>query len=178
MNFSVWESDFMQTNLENSIASFQVDHTKLKPGLYTARIDGFGVNTVTTLDLRFTTPNSELDPPSAMAGLHTIEHLGAVFLRNHSEIRNEVIYFGPMGCRTGCYAIFFGNHSLPYYTRVFEEMSRFILDWNDAIPGATPEECGNFRDHNLLAAKAIISKWLSVLTRQRNLSYDPFHYPT
>lgn len=174
MNLTSLGSDFM--NNQTAITSFQVDHTKLKPGLYVSRIDAFGVNTATTLDLRFTAPNSELDPPVPMAGLHTIEHLGAIFLRDYSELRNELICFGPMGCRTGCYAVFFGNHSLPYYCKSFVEMAQFILDWNDFIPGATPEECGNYRDHNLLAAKSIMKKWLTVLT-SRNLDYNPFRYP-
>ena len=159
------------------MTNFEVDHTKLRPGLYLARLSAFGVNTATTLDLRFVTPNSELDPPAVIAGLHTIEHLGNFFLRNHSELRNELIEFGPSGSRTGCRAVFFGNHSLPYYCRTFVAMADFISNWDGEIPDATPEGCGNWRDHNLLAAKSIIQKWRRVLT-SRDLDYDPLHYPT
>ena len=176
-NLTSLGSDFMN-NLGNmgAFTNAEVDHTKLRPGLYLARFSAFNVNTTTTLDLRFITPNSELDPPATMAGLHTIEHLGDFFLRNHSELRNELIEFGPNGSRTGFRAVFFGNHSMPFYHKTFVEMAQFILDWNDLIPGATPEECGNYRDHNLLAAKSIMKKWLTVLT-SHSLDYNPFRYP-
>ena len=89
------------------IASFTVNHLDLEPGIYVSRKDHIGSEVLTTFDLRMTAPNKE--PVMNTADIHTIEHLGATFLRNDPEWKDKTIYFGPMGCRTGFYVIFAGD---------------------------------------------------------------------
>ena len=135
------------------IASFTVDHLTLEPGVYVSRIDRDPVTggAVTTFDLRLTAPNRE--PVMNTAEVHTIEHLGATFLRNDAEWASRVVYFGPMGCRTGFYLVVFGEvdarEVVPLVTRLFE----FVCAFEGEIPGAAPEECGNYLDQNLPAAQ-------------------------
>jgi S-ribosylhomocysteine lyase len=133
------------------IASFQIDHLRLKPGVYVSRKDRFGGTALTTFDLRFKEPNKE--PVIDVPALHTIEHLGATFLRSHREWGNRIVYFGPMGCRTGFYLILEGDRSSEEILPLLREM----LDWIDAfegsIPGAAAAECGNWREQNLDMAK-------------------------
>lgn len=135
------------------IASFCVDHTVLEPGIYLSRSD-VDPNTgcvTNTFDLRMTAPNRE--PVMDTAAVHALEHLGATFLRNDSEWADRVIYFGPMGCRTGFYLVVFGDYQpadvAPLVTRLFE----FARDFEGEIPGARPEECGNYHDSDLAQAK-------------------------
>ena len=140
------------------IASFTVNHLELIPGLYVSRLDKVGENYLTTFDIRITRPNFEpvIDNPA----LHAIEHLGATFLRNHPNWKDDVIYFGPMGCRTGCYLILNGKlNSLDVYTLV-KEMFEFILNYEGVIPGASAIECGNYLDLNLAMAKYYAKKYL------------------
>lgn len=135
------------------IASFCVDHTVLEPGIYLSRSDA-DPNTMcvtSTFDLRMTAPNRE--PVMDTAAVHALEHLGATFLRNDPEWADRVIYFGPMGCRTGFYLVVFGDYQpadvAPLVTRLFE----FACDFEGEIPGAKPEECGNYHDSDLAQAK-------------------------
>lgn len=140
------------------IASFTVNHLELIPGLYVSRLDKVGENYLTTFDIRITRPNFEpvIDNPA----LHAIEHLGATFLRNHANWKDDVIYFGPMGCRTGCYLILSGNlNPLDVYGLV-KEMFEFIVSYEGIIPGASPIECGNYLDLNLPMAKFYAKKYL------------------
>lgn len=142
------------------IASFTVDHLTLEPGVYVSRVDCDPQTgaVVTTFDLRLTAPNRE--PVMNTAEVHTIEHLGATFLRNDPEWANRVVYFGPMGCRTGFYLVVFGDVSsreiAPLVTRLFE----FVCAFEGEIPGAAPEECGNYLDQNLPAAKWWAKRYL------------------
>lgn len=140
------------------IASFTIDHFKLQPGIYVSRTDQLGAETVTTFDLRMTSPNEE--PVMNTAEMHAIEHLGATYLRNDPEYKDSVIYFGPMGCRTGFYLLLAGNRTskeiVPLITRMYE----FIRDFNGEIPGATPKDCGNYLDMNLNMAKYLSVKYL------------------
>ena len=140
------------------IASFTIDHFKLQPGIYVSRTDQLGAETVTTFDLRMTSPNEE--PVMNTAEMHAIEHLGATYLRNDPEYKDSVIYFGPMGCRTGFYLLLAGNRTskeiVPLITRMYE----FIRDFNGEIPGATPKDCGNYLDMNLNMAKYLSGKYL------------------
>ena len=135
------------------IASFTVDHLTLEPGVYVSRVDRDPTTgaVVTTFDLRLTAPNRE--PVMNTAEVHTIEHLGATFLRNDPEWASRVVYFGPMGCRTGFYLVVFGEVSsreiAPLVTRLFE----FVCDFEGEIPGAAAAECGNYLDQNLPAAQ-------------------------
>ena len=132
------------------IESFKVNHLLLKAGIYVSRIDSFNGQFVTTFDLRFVSPNREpvIDNPA----LHTIEHLGATYLRN-SLVKDNVIYFGPMGCRTGFYLVLFGKWKSEDIEGEILKMCDFILDFNAQIPGATAKECGNYLEHNLGTAK-------------------------
>ncbi|MCR4603720.1 MAG: S-ribosylhomocysteine lyase [Prevotella sp.] len=146
------------------IASFKVNHLKLLPGLYVSRKDKVGEETVTTFDLRFTAPN--IEPVMDVPAVHTIEHLGATFLRN-SRLKDEVVYFGPMGCRTGFYFIIAGDYSSEAVFPLVEEMIRFIIDFEGDIPGATPEQCGNYQDQNLDMAKYYARNYLQALAHRR-----------
>ena len=123
------------------IASFTIDHIKLQPGLYVSRKDRIGAETITTFDLRLTNPNEE--PVMNTAEIHATEHLAATFLRNDPQWKDRVIYFGPMGCRTGYYLLLAGDLEsvdvLPLVTDCF----RFIRDYRGDIPGASAKDCGN-----------------------------------
>lgn len=145
----------------NTIKSFQIDHEKLEPGIYESRVDkigkGFCSAYVTTYDLRFTRPNRE--PPIDQSALHTIEHLGAVYLRNRTGYKDNIVYFGPMGCRTGFYLILGGKFEEMEVVRLVESMCGYILN-STKIPGAGPAECGNYLEHNLDLAKYYIEKYL------------------
>lgn len=140
------------------IASFTVNHLKLEPGIYVSRKDRVGKEVLTTFDLRLTAPNRE--PVMNTAEVHTIEHLGATFLRNDPQWKNKTIYFGPMGCRTGFYVIFAGDLNSPDIVDVITRMFEFILNFEGEIPGAKPDECGNYLDQNLGHAKWWAKRYL------------------
>ncbi len=137
------------------IASFQIDHTRLTPGMYTSRVDG----DVTTYDLRFVRPNTP--PFLENAAMHTIEHLFATYVRS-SAYRDGVIYFGPMGCRTGFYFLTRGLSPETAIELTREALS-FIADYEGEIPGASAEECGNYREHDLPKAKTYAKKMIQVM---------------
>lgn len=141
----------------NKIASFTVNHIDLLTGVYVSRRDKIGQEVLTTFDLRFTRPNEE--PPMDTPGIHTIEHLGATFLRNHPEWSSKTIYFGPMGCRTGFYVIFAGDLKSEDILDVLREMADYILSYEGEIPGYSPRDCGNYLDNNLTLAKYYIKKY-------------------
>lgn len=143
------------------IASFTVDHIKLLPGLYVSRKDKVGAETVTTFDLRLTKPNEE--PVMNTAEAHTIEHLGATYLRNEPTWKDKVLYFGPMGCRTGFYLLLAGDYSSREVLPLVTECFRFIRDYRDAVPGASPKDCGNYLDMNLPMANYWGAKYVGVL---------------
>lgn len=150
------------------IESFKINHLTLESGLYVSRRDKSDDCTVTTFDLRITAPNRE--PVIDMPALHTIEHLCATFLRNSSQ-RDKVVYFGPMGCRTGCYLVMFGDLvSQDVYDLVID-MCDFVLGFEGEIPGASPIECGNYSEQNLNMAKYYIAKYKNALTEHKNFEY-------
>ena len=151
------------------IASFKVNHLKLKKGLYVSRKDKSGECILTTFDLRMTAPNVE--PVMDVPAVHTIEHLGATFLRNHLR-KDEIVYFGPMGCRTGFYLIMFGDYKAEDIYDLIIEMCNFIIDFEGDIPGAKPEECGNYLDQNLNMAKYYIKKYKDALENERYFVYE------
>lgn len=140
------------------IASFTIDHIRLLPGVYVSRKDTVGQEVITTFDLRMTSPNDE--PVMNTAEVHTIEHLGATFLRNHQDYGNKTIYFGPMGCRTGFYLLLAGDYAsrdiVPLVTQMFE----FIRDYRGEVPGASPRDCGNYLDMNLNMANYLAARYL------------------
>lgn len=150
------------------IASFRVDHLHLKQGLYLSRQDKQGDVTVSTFDLRFTAPNREpvMDTPA----VHTIEHLGATFLRNGAR-KEEIVYFGPMGCRTGFYLVMFGDLKSEDVLPLVLQMCDFILNFEGEIPGAKAEECGNYLDQNLSEAKYYTRIYRDALISEKNLRY-------
>ena len=190
------------------VKSFQINHLKLMPGLYVSRVDQFVDARITTFDLRFVSPNSEVQKPLSTAALHTIEHIGATYLRNDPEWGQDVVYFGPTGCRTGCCLLLAGEYvspceefvclkskssdkkfkmrkleikeeaeemKSPSVLELVKGMCQEIILWDDKIPGVSPEECGNYLDHNLLAAKFVAQNYLNVLSNE--LNYDQFVYP-
>ena len=140
------------------IASFTIDHLKLVPGVYVSRKDTIGKEVITTFDLRMTSPNDE--PVMNTAEVHTIEHLAATFLRNHPVYGNKTIYFGPMGCRTGCYLLLAGNLTSKEIIPLMIEMFEFIRDFNGEVPGASPKDCGNYLDMNLPMANYLAKRYL------------------
>jgi S-ribosylhomocysteine lyase len=153
------------------IASFQVDHIRLKRGVYVSRRDRFGGTTLTTFDLRFKTPNRE--PVMDQPALHTIEHLGATFLRSHREWGPRVVYFGPMGCRTGFYLILEGELDSREILPLITEMLDWIEGFTGDIPGAAPAECGNWREQNPDMAKWEARRYAEVVKnpQKENLVY-------
>ena len=142
------------------IASFSVDHLLLEPGVYVSRIDRDPATgaAVTTFDLRLTTPNKE--PVMNTAECHTIEHLGATFLRNHAEWSGRIVYFGPMGCRTGFYLLLAGDLEPRDVEELVQAMFRFIRDYEGPVPGAAARDCGNYLDMNLPMAKLLAGRYL------------------
>ena len=140
------------------IASFTIDHIKLQPGVYVSRKDTVGAEVITTFDLRMTSPNEE--PVMNTAEVHTIEHLGATFLRNHPEYGPKTIYFGPMGCRTGFYLLLAGDYSSRDIVPLMTQMCEFIRDFRGEVPGASPKDCGNYLDMNLPMANFLAQRYL------------------
>ena len=141
------------------ITSFTIDHIKLVPGLYVSRKDLAGDTTVTTFDIRVTNPNEE--PVINTAEIHTIEHLAATFLRNHADYKEKVLYFGPMGCRTGFYLLLTGDYESKDILPLMKEMFAFIADFEGEVPGASAKDCGNYLDMNLPMAKYVAKKYLT-----------------
>ena len=140
------------------ITSFTVDHLNLLPGVYVSRRDTVGDQVITTFDLRMTRPNFE--PVMNTAEVHTIEHLGATFLRNHPDYKDRVLYFGPMGCRTGFYLLLAGELKSEDIISLLKEMFAFIRDFTGDVPGAAARDCGNYLDMNLPMANYWGKKFL------------------
>jgi LuxS protein involved in autoinducer AI2 synthesis len=145
------------------IPSFEVNHLTLIPGVYVSRIDHVGTETLTTYDLRMTRPNYE--PVMNTAEVHCMEHLGATFLRNHKEYASRVIYFGPMGCRTGFYLILAGEETPAQIAPLLREMYTFMSTFEGNVPGQARRDCGNYLDMNLPMARFWSKRYLDeVLT--------------
>ena len=154
------------------ITSFTIDHLRLLPGLYVSRRDKVGNEMITTFDLRLTRPNAE--PVMNTAEVHTIEHLAATYLRNHPQWGGRVLYFGPMGCRTGFYLLLAGDLTsrdiLPLVTDCF----RFIRDYRGEVPGACAKDCGNYLDMNLPMANYWGARYAKLL---ENIDESRLVYP-
>ena len=155
------------------IASFTINHLKLLPGVYVSRKDAIGSETLTTFDLRMTAPNRE--PVMNTAEMHAIEHLAATYLRNNEEWQDKIIYFGPMGCRTGFYLILTGDLTskdiLPLIISTFE----FIRDFKGNVPGASAKDCGNYLMMNLPMARWEAAKYLHEVLE--NITEAQLQYP-
>mgnify|MGYP001015200491 CR=1 FL=1 len=148
------------------IASFQVDHTKLVEGMYTSRVDG----DVTTYDIRMVKPNCGTYLP--YAAIHSFEHLFATYVRS-TELSDQVIYVGPMGCRTGFYLLTRGlSHADAI--RLVQDSFRFMADYAGDIPGASEIECGNYREQDLPGANREARAMLPVLKEwtEERLQYE------
>lgn len=143
------------------IASFTINHLTLLPGVYVSRKDQVGNSVVTTFDLRITRPNAE--PVMNTAEVHTIEHLAATFLRNHKEFGSRIVYFGPMGCRTGFYLLLVGDYTAADILPLLRELFAFIRDYKGEIPGASAIACGNYLDMNLPMANYYGKRYLELL---------------
>ncbi len=154
------------------IASFTINHLTLLPGVYVSRKDAVGDSVVTTFDLRVTRPNAE--PVMNTAEVHTIEHLAATFLRNHAEFGSRIVYFGPMGCRTGFYLLLAGDYESADILPLLQELFAFICDYTGDIPGASAIECGNYLDMNLPMANYYGKKYLETL---ENITPERMVYP-
>lgn len=149
------------------IASFQIDHTILPKGMYVSRVDG----DVITYDIRMRLPNKE--EVMTNGEMHTIEHLFATFARN-CEYADSVIYFGPMGCRTGFYFLLRDNVSKKEAIRITVEAFDFIRKFEGEIPGVSAEECGNYKDHDLDGAKKEAAMMYEVV---KNITEENLVYP-
>ncbi len=155
------------------IASFTIDHMKLLPGVYVSRKDNVNGNILTTFDIRMTRPNFE--PVMNTAEMHTIEHLAATYLRNDENWGEKIVYFGPMGCRTGFYLILAGDYESKDILKLLSDMFIFIRDFKDEVPGAAPEECGNYLDMNLNMANYLADKYLREVLD--NITEERLVYP-
>lgn len=155
------------------IASFTIDHERLLRGLYVSRRDVTpGGDVLTTFDVRLTEPNRM--PAATPEALHSIEHLAATFLRNHPKWKEKVVYWGPMGCCTGCYLIMQGKLESEDILDLMKETFAFIAGFEGEIPGATPKDCGNYSFNDLESAKAISRRFLNeVLEKmeEKNMRY-------
>ena len=155
------------------IASFTIDHTRLLPGVYVSRKDNVSGNILTTFDLRMTRPNYE--PVMNTAEIHTVEHLAATFLRNHKVYQDKIIYFGPMGCRTGFYLIMAGDYESKDIVDLLVELFTFMSEFEDEVPGASARDCGNYLDMNLPMARYISKKYLNEVLL--NITEERLIYP-
>jgi len=156
------------------IASFTINHLKLKRGIFVSRKDTTtSGDVITTFDIRMKEPNRE----SAVDGaaLHTIEHLAATFLRNHAKWKNRIIYWGPMGCRTGNYLLINGDFTSTDIATLVRETFEFIATFDGEIPGATAHDCGNYTYNNLDLARQEAKKYLEEVLK--NLQHENLNYP-
>lgn len=154
------------------ITSFTIDHNLLQPGVYVSRKDAVGTQTVTTFDLRFTSPNEE--PVMNTAEMHAIEHLAATYLRNEPTWKERVLYFGPMGCRTGFYLLLAGDLRSEDILELLQNCFCFIAGYEGEIPGASARDCGNYLDLNLPMAKFWANRYLKLL---ENIDESRLVYP-
>ena len=155
------------------IPSFSVDHTRIVPGIFVSRVDVLGDQKVTTYDVRVTKPNTE--PAIDVAAMHSLEHIIATYLRNDPEWKDQVIYWGPMGCLTGFYLILKGN---PAPKEIFDLLFRAFKSVEDSeeVPGAAPVNCGNYLMHNLGMAKWHARKFADYLEKNAD-NPGIFEYP-
>ena len=154
------------------IASFCVNHELLNPGLYVSRIDYVNDYPVTTFDMRVVKPNT--DGILETDGVHAFEHLGATYLRN-SSWKDRIIYFGPMGCRTGFYLIISGDVKPTDIYELMVDFINYVINFEGKVPGASSKECGNYRDINLEKAKEIALKYKKEVLD--SFTQDKYNYP-
>lgn len=155
------------------IASFTIDHNRLERGIFVSRRDTTpSGDVITTFDIRLTRPNRE--PAADGAALHTMEHLAATYLRNRPDWRDRVVYWGPMGCRTGNYLLLNGDLQPADILPLMRDTFGFIATFDGDIPGATPRDCGNYSYNDLPAARALAHRFLTEVLASpapENLTY-------
>ena len=154
------------------IPSFSIDHNKLQPGVYVSRKDHIGAETVTTFDLRMTSPNEE--PVMNTAEVHALEHVAATYLRNNEQWSDKIVYVGPMGCRTGFYLLLAGDYESKDILSLIIDTFTFVCEFEGEIPGACAKDCGNYLDMNLEMAKYWSRRYVNVL---KNITPDRLVYP-
>lgn len=142
----------MAENMQD-IASFTIDHLTLLPGVYVSRVDKDPATgaIATTFDLRMTMPNRE--PAMNTGACHTLEHIFATHLRNNEKWKDKIVYVGPMGCRTGFYVVMWGELTSEEVVEPIRDAMNYVASFEGEVPGARPEACGNWRDHNLEEAR-------------------------
>jgi S-ribosylhomocysteine lyase len=155
------------------IASFSVDHTKIVPGIFTSRVDTLADQKVTTYDVRVTRPNTE--PAVDVAAMHSLEHIIATYMRNDPDWKDQVIYWGPMGCLTGFYLILKGDREPSEVFDLVLSAFRSVED-ADEVPGALPVNCGNYLMHNLEMAKWYARRYADYLAENAGRP-EIFEYP-
>ena len=155
-----------------TIPSFTINHLKLLRGIYVSRRDIVNGTPVTTYDIRMKEPNRE--PALTPEAIHTIEHLAATYLRNREDVRDRIIYWGPMGCLTGNYLIMQGDADSKDILPLILDTFRFVANFEGEIPGAHPRDCGNWSLHDLTAAKREAAEYVRVL---ENATRDNLVYP-
>ena len=156
----------------DKIPSFAINHECLRRGIYVSRKDEVGGEVVTTFDIRMKEPNRE--PAMGFGALHTIEHLAATYLRNDEMWKSRIIYWGPMGCATGCYLLMRGDLESRDIVEVMIKTFRFIANFDGEVPGAAPRDCGNYLMHDLPMARWEARKYLETL---ENIREENLHYP-
>ena len=142
----------------DKIPSFTIDHNKLLRGIYVSRRDVVGTEEVTTFDIRMKEPNRE--PALHPGALHTIEHLAATYLRNHPDWKDRIVYWGPMGCLTGNYLLMRGHLEPADILELMQETFRFVAEFEGEVPGAAPQDCGNWLLHDLPMARLEARRYL------------------
>ena len=153
------------------IPSFSVDHTKIIPGIFESRVDNIGESFVTTFDVRIKRPNAEpsIDP----AAMHTMEHVIATYLRNHPKWKDELIYWGPMGCLTGFYIIVKGRPAASEMYPIILESFQHLSEYEGQVPGTSPEHCGKYLMHDLPMAKWEAARYVEYLENaDKNLIFE------
>lgn len=160
--------------MENNVASFQIDHDRLLPGIYVSRKDKIGNETVTTFDIRIKKPN--IEPCMDTSTMHTLEHLLAVYLRAHKQWADEIVYVGPMGCRTGMYVIFKGDLEPVDILDLMREAFKFMAEYDGEVPATKSRECGNYLDHNLIYTNVECAKYYNETLM--NIKDENMIYPT
>lgn len=154
------------------IPSFTIDHLRLLPGIYVSRKDLVGGETVTTFDIRMKAPNRE--PALHPGALHTIEHLAATYLRNDPEWKDRIVYWGPMGCLTGNYLLMRGDLQPEDILQLMVKTFEFVANYEGEVPGAAPQDCGNYLLHDLPMARLEARRYLEDTLRKatsKNLRY-------
>lgn len=157
----------------DKIPSFTINHNLLLRGIYVSRKDNIRGDTVTTFDIRMKEPNRE--PALHPGALHTIEHLAATYLRNDPEWKDNIVYWGPMGCLTGNYLLMKGDLQPSDIVELMKRTFRFVAEFEGEVPGAAPKDCGNYLLHDLPMARLEARRYLEEVLER--ITDDNMAYP-